>query len=103
MELNKLNMTDYVFKIGEHFAISVVVDRDKKGLEAAAGERFSSFEALEDYILPYNAHVGKKRNELPENFIAHTLPFTINRLPVYYEHPAGDLIIGNAEVVLKRA
>lgn len=94
-------MLKYFLRLGKYFDSSVIHDRDKKGLRRVAEESseggISKFQTLENYILSYNAHIGKGSNEIP-NFSVHTIPLIINRLPVWYEHPAGNLLIGNVEV-----
>jgi hypothetical protein len=94
-----MSQYEYYFKKGEYFDISVINEEDKRGLNKIAEESFPNFEGLENHLLYHNAHIGKKKDELPLNFAVHTLPFTLNKLPVYYEHPAGNLLIGDAEMV----
>ena len=94
-------MQRYFFRLGGYFGISVINKKDKEGLSRVAEEsnkeNISDFHRLENRILPYNAHIGKKRDEIA-NLTIHTIPFTIKKLPVWYEHPAGNLLIGNVEV-----
>ena len=96
-----MKMARYFLRLNEdYFDSSVIFDRDKEGLRKVADESnekpFSEFRQLENCVLSYNAHIGKKPEEIP-NLIIHTIPFTINKLPVLYEHPAGNLWIGNIE------
>ena len=94
-------MPKYIFRKTEDFDVSIPQSmshqRCKRGLEEISGREFSSFDQIDNDIVHCNAHIGKKPSELPPNFIIHTLPLTINKLPVYYEHPAGNLLIGYIE------
>ena len=92
-------MDKYRFIIGENFDISIPKKEHRKGLRRVMNEPYDSFWGAEMSVQPYRAHIGKTLDQAQLNQGIDTLPLTIRRLPVYYEHPAGDLCIGRVEAI----
>ncbi len=92
-------MNEYIFIVGENFDISIPKEEDKEGLRGVMKEKYRLFVDAETSVLPYRAHIGKTLDQAQLNQGIYNLPLTIRRLPVYYEHPAGDLCIGRVEAI----